>query len=273
MPSQKHIYILLFVASIIGLAIITVRRVSDSSCIYTDKIICNFLKRNKNLVEQKMQGSYELYQEDLLKVTWRNNKNISEIQVYKDDEEMLHTIIASRYVYIQDYADNQWWREQKNTITNTLGGLPFNPEIYFPHLETILTDDRNNYRFIEETACGKEECYRYQVINPEQTPEEQLFVFFSKNNFKLQSIFEVQQEQTGRLHINYENTPIVEPAKTKIVSSGRNIFLEYIELQDKPKPKNFEYLQQFQQDRISAEGESTIPYVENMATEESTLNF
>lgn len=272
MPSQKQIFTFLLIASAIGLLIITVRRISDASCVYTDTIVCQFLRANKKIAEKNMQGTFEINAEVPLEVNWSKEKNMSVIRVQKEEEEILYTIIAPRYVYIKDYADNKWWREQKNTVENALSELPFNPELYFNNLQNLLTKENNIYRFVEETTCDEIECYRYQVTYPEQPDGEQLFIFFSKDSYTLISVFKAFESGTQTLSITYAHESVTEPTDIKVVSSGRNIFMEYTQLRDTKKTKNFEYLQQFQEDRMSAEGTTTIPYIENRATEESEIN-
>ncbi len=274
MSSQKLVYFFLISASIVGLIVLTVRRISQASCQYDDAKVCSFVQKNQKLNEQNMKGQYKINQEgETLTINWEKEDEKSSIKIHKSNEEILHTILASRYVYIKDFADNKWWREQKNTVANALLELPFNPENYFVELTTIIQDKENVYSFIEETICGDEQCYRYRITNTKQLENEQFFVFFSTKDFKLRSVFKVKDEVSEQMDINYDKTVIQEPEEIKIVSSGRNIFLEYTELRDKEEPKNYEYLQQFQQQRLESEENSTIPYVEEIATGESTLSF
>lgn len=275
MSSQKVIFIFLISASVIGLTFIFVRRFSEASCPQNDTRICQFLQKNKNISTQEMKGSYLSNQEDKteLVVQWQKKDELSSIQIQKDEEEILHTIVTSQYVFLKDYVDNKWWREQKNTVENSLIELPFNPELFFASIQELIRNNNTTYTFIEDISCGDEVCHRYQVIYPEQSEGEQLFIFFSTADFKLKSIFTVGNQGTGKLDIIYEELNIVEPTDIKIVSSGRNIFTEYIELRNKEVPKDFEYLREFQQQRLESEGSSTIPYVEEIATEESELSL
>lgn len=275
MSSQKLVYFFLITASVIGLIILTVRRISQASCQYDDVYVCTFIRENRDLSQQNLEGisTIDFKNDGELDIKWEKTKEISTLQISKNNEEILHAILSNRYVYIKDYADNKWWREQKNTVANAIVELPFNPEVYIPEIVAKITKESNQFTYIEESACGEEVCYRYQIVNTELNDEEQLFVFFSKDNFKLKSVFEVTADSTKKINIGYSDVTIQEPEEIKIVSSGRNIFLEYTELKDKDEPKNFEYLQQFQKQRMQSEGNSTIPYVDETATDESTLSL
>lgn len=221
----------------------------------------------------KMGGTYTSNQTDdvSLQIEWQKSADVSTIKIDRNENEILDAIIGPRYVYIKDYADNKWWREQKNIVENSLVELPFNPELFFTKLQTMLNNEETAYTYIEDIACGDEQCHRYQVTSANQKEGEQLFVFFSTTDFKLRSIFMVEDTSTGELNVVHKEVSIIEPENIKIVSSGRNIFAEYIELKDKEEQKNFEYLQQFQQQRLESEGTGTIPYVEDEATEEAVF--
>ncbi len=275
MSSQKLVYFFLIFASFIGLIILTVRRISEASCQYDDVRVCSFIKENKQLVTRDVKGHslIDFKTDETLDIKWQKTSDNNVIQVTKNSEEILHTILTERYVYIKDYADSKWWREQRNTVANAILELPFNPEQYVSEISTKVEQEDNQFTFIEETSCGNEQCFRYQISNSEFTNEEQLFVFFSKDNYKLKSTFEVNADATRKVEIEYEDITIEEPKDIKIVSSGRNIFLEYTELRKKNETKNFEYLQQFQKQRMQSEGDTTIPYIDKTATEESTLSF
>lgn len=272
MSSQKLIFTFLIIASIVGLSLIFIRRFSQASCPQDDVRICSFIQTNREITKEEMNGSYIVNQDDAeLSISWQKKEKLSSVQINKSENEILNTIIDPRYVYIKDESDNKWWREQRNTVLNALNELPFNPELFFTSFESIIKEPSTQYMYIEDRECGDEQCHRYKVTYPEQTEKDQMFIYFSTTDFKLRSVFLVEDKTTEELDITYSTNPIAVPQNIKIVSSGRNIFTEYIELRDKEEVKDYEYLRQFQQERMESEGSSTIPYREEVASDESSI--
>lgn len=274
MSSQKLV-IFLIIASLLGLSFIFINRILNGSCNIEDKKVCSFLQSNKKIDTTNMKGQFiskqNQAQNSELDVNWEKGQNNSHISINKQKDEILQAILSDKYVYIKDYSDGKWWREQKDVVSNSISELPFNPELYFTKLMEQLNKEDNTYTFVEETSCGQDSCYRYQVTNPTQAEKDQLFIFFDTRDYKLKSVFQVSDISTGELHVTYEDIQISEPTDYKIVSSGRNIFMEYLDLKEKEKPKNFEYLKQFQQQRIQSEGTSTIPYKELESSSEAVI--
>ncbi len=264
MSSQKLAFYLLILASIVGLSVIFVRRYTQASCPQDDRRICSFIHKSKRNNVVNATGTYLHINPDNqeLHINWVQNGKLRSMQISKQEEPILESIFAERYVYVKDTKDDQWWREERYRVGNSLQELPFNPEAFFSDLSTLLTDERTVYTYVNEVNCMDEQCYRYQVLHPDMEEEEQLFVLFSQTTAQLRSVLRVKDDERGELEISYETKTITEPEKVKVVPAGKNIFLEYVELKDQEEEKDFEYLKQFQQERLESEGAEVIEYVE-----------
>lgn len=71
MSSQKLVYTFLIIASILGLSFIFVRRFSEARCPQNDTNLCAFLRKNKTIAGEDLQGTYEYVKEDLeMQIDW-----------------------------------------------------------------------------------------------------------------------------------------------------------------------------------------------------------
>jgi hypothetical protein len=276
MSSQKGIIIFLILSSLIGLSFIFIRKASQAACPSEDQRVCAFVRKNNKISEKTMKGSYEQVseeEENNLQVNWEKGESINRIKVKKNGNELLDVITSERYLFIKDYSDNLWWRQEKARMLNSIEELPFIPEMYFVKLNEIIKDERTTYKFIQEASCGSKTCYRYQVIYPELKEEDQLFIFFEKEGELLNSIFIADERGTGEIKISYADVTTVEPEKVKIAPDSRNLFLDYLDKKKQQEDKNYEYLKQFEQQRKEAEQSvsTNFKYVEETPIPTPTL--
>ncbi len=273
MSAQKLAYIFLIAASIVGLSVIFIKRFSEASCPQNDRNLCSFIKKNKDISKAEIEGTYTYVAEDkALQIDWSKKGDMSTLQINKGKDSILDAIFATRYLYIKDNSDGKWWREEKSKVENTLSELPLYPELFFPKLESLLNDDRTTFTALKDVPCGDSLCLRYKVINPDQKEKDQVFIAFSKEDFKLRSVMLIQAQDRGDMTISYDPVSISEPEDVKIVSAGKNIFLEYMDQRDTKEEKTFDYVEQFQKERLKSEGSTSIEYVENTPTPEPSIS-
>lgn len=268
---QLSVIVLLLIASIIGIVILFVRNAMVTPCNQSDKQICSFLGNYKNMGRQPMEGVYTVTNqndESIYTVSWIKDKESRSISAMQEEEAILDAVILKEYLYLKDYSDNKWWKQNISDAPENQSYLPFDPYQYFAELDPVLFDWQTTYTRIGEIICGSNKCIRYQVGSAKQSEDLQRFIYINSDNFQLYGIVDANSSSAHEVTLTASEKSIYEPKETKIPPKDKNIFLDYLVRREREREKQLEYLKEFQSQREKAEElQSDLPkYVEESAT-------
>ena len=266
---QLNVILLLIIASLIGIAVLFVRKTVSFECDQTDPQVCRFLDNYKKM-SKRMQGMYTVQStndESTQAITWQLDNENRSITATQKEETILEAVIMKEYVYLKDYTDNKWWKQKIADSQLIESSLPFDPYNYFKELELILLNPQTTYTLIGDVKCGNKNCIRYQISTQQQSEDLQRFIYITTPDFKPYIVIDANSSSSHEIKMANSDKYISEPEMTKIPQPDKNIFLDYLSRREKEREKKLDYLKQFQTEREKAEG---IPIDEQIIKDTET---
>jgi hypothetical protein len=263
---QFSLIVFLIIASLIGIAVLFIRKAVVSSCSQSDPQVCRFLNNYRSMSRQSIKGMYTIQKdndESTHTISWKKDAERRAISVVQDEESILETVILTDYIYLKDYSDNSWWKQKISDTPTNESYLPFDPYNFFKEFDSIVFDAQTTFTRIGEIGCGEEKCIRYKVSSPNQSKDLQRFIYVT-SDFNISTILDADNTSSHEIKVSPSTELIVEPETTKIPPVDKNIFLDYLIKRQEEKEKKFEYVKQFQTEREKAEG---VPVIESQTEE------
>lgn len=253
---QFRLIIFLIIASLIGIAVLFIRKAVISSCSQTDPQVCRFLNNYKYMSKNAMKGMYMVKNENdesSRTISWEKYAGKRAVSVVQEEESILDVIILKDYIYLKDYSDNIWWKQKISDTPFSESYLPFDPYLFFTEFDSILFDPGTVFTRIGEITCGDTKCIRYKIISPNLSKDLQRFIYVTSDS-SISTILDVNSASSHEIKLSSSSNLISEPRTTKIPAADTNIFLDYLTKRQQEKEKKLEYLKQFQTEREKAEG-------------------
>lgn len=145
--------------------------------------------------------------------------NTSEVQS-DGNKEIKHTITIGDTIYLKDYSDKKWWKQEvKYEPTKDEGvekeePVDFKEEYSKPNLE---------FKSLGKEACGNLTCFKYEQYDPENPEVKRTFWFDNKE-------YLLRKEQGGfgefisTIEYTYDGINVQTPSPIKDVPEGRSIY-------------------------------------------------
>ena len=261
MPSQREskLIIALVLISLIGIiSIFFTRYYALHDCKFTDERICSFIQSFNRNPGVSASGAYEQTEEfGEYNGVWKINQETEQFSMYKGDTEVMNIIIDNSYMYLKDYKDGMWWQQKREDSKLYETQLPFDPKVFFSSIKEYLNDEQTKFMFIQSLPCDKKQCHRFQMKNPKIRG--QMFLYITTDTLELNRVISASEQSIFEIVVNnYEKPGIESPKEFKEATAKQNLFLEWIR-QIKEKNTNYEYLNEFQEQREKSEGPTPIP--------------
>lgn len=198
---------------------VTEEAIKNAKCNYDDEDLCKFY------TGWKAQPSY-----NVTSTTTQANgtKTTSLIKTEGSNKFYMKLEGATSYEIIQiddvmytKTADGTWWKQ--TLAKSDLDKYKNQPstDLQEPSDSTNTTaTDKSTYKKIGKEKCGSNTCFKYQVIDPDDTKTTS-YIWFDDNNYQLRRMQSSNNQYTWDSTYDYTNVSITAPAPTKDLQPGQ----------------------------------------------------
>ncbi len=182
-------------------------------CDYTDQDLCKFF------ASWQQRKSYKVTMTQIV-----GGKSTTNVFEATEDGKRFHsildvatnpyeTIVIDNTSYIKDNVDGKWWRQVSKPEA-----IADSKAQYDPSFDTTQEDQepakRIEYKKLEKEACGPLQCFKYQIIDPENATTKE-YVWFDDKDYQLRKMRTEAPDMIMEQVFSYETVTITVPAPVK----------------------------------------------------------
>lgn len=127
-------------------------------------------------------------------------------------KESFNVITIGDVTYTKDYSDNKWWKQQQPKAEKQ---LETQSNIKDEIAKTEAPEDKTTYKKIGVEACGSRQCFKYQVINPDNTDTTDYLWFDNSEYLLRRERNEAKDGSVTDTEMGYTGININVPTPTK----------------------------------------------------------
>ena len=184
----------------------------NSDCKHNDPDLCKFLNNWVNAGDMTMTSTALQDGKNFEYVMKMDGEDRTELISRSDGKEDYHTISIAETTYTLDFADNKWWKyisspsdgEESEAVEESEELLDFN-----------VAEDKSTYKKIGKEGCAKLTCFKYQVIDPENTESTEYIYFDDKEYLLRKTRSEGKDGSVSESTIEYGDVKVSEPSPVK----------------------------------------------------------
>ena len=187
----------------------------NAECRYQDAELCKFMNNWKQPTEYSMHSVMSSKSTPTMEFTSMIKGEDSHTIMSESGKVTYDMITLAGADYMKDLKDEQWWKitkEKASPIPEDLGKVEYD----FTEKMTEV-EDKTTYVRIGMEACGSSQCYKYQIVDPEnQTTKE--FIWFDNKDYLMRKM---RSEEVGgdmaisEIETKYEKVNITAPSPVK----------------------------------------------------------
>lgn len=246
-PQMGKVMIIGVIVLIVVSGIWAFRVVWMNRCQEDDIRICALVKQLQVNDSTKIAGTYsELFDTiPIYSVEWTIDGFSQELRKIEAEQETMHLIHTKEAVYLRDYTDKKWWKQQSELVEKFDIKLPFDPAIYFGNIISDIQDPQTSLSYTHQDVCGAKTCY---VFTLEKDNEQTTMFYLDEENDQVQQILITDGKMQQKIIFAYEDYSIEIPkSDVKIATKNQNIFLENFLQQTTIQKDKPEYIQEFEE--------------------------
>lgn len=196
-------------------------QVLNANCKLNDKDLCKFVSNFKGLESMSAKSVTTTEGKKTETVMEIQGTDKSHIVTTVDGKEESSYISISTTTYMKDYSDNKWWKSTVDT-KDTSGSEKTDWKAEF---EKSVNDsaDKTTYKKMSKEACGNLTCFKYQVIDPQNT-ESTEYIWFDTKNYSLRKTRSESKGTVIETTFTYDNVNITAPSPTKDMPNPAEVY-------------------------------------------------
>ena len=185
----------------------------NPNCKLNDPDLCKFTNNFKEIKDYSVKSTTTAKGQpttEMLVETQGDNK--SHMVMTTDGKEAMNTITIDQTTYTKDYTDNKWWKQVAPKETSQ-------PEVMKDETnikdEITTQEDKTTYKKIGKEACGSMQCFKYQVISPDNTDSTE-YIYFDDRDYQLRKTRSEGKDGTiSEAEYAYSGVNVSVPSPTK----------------------------------------------------------
>lgn len=196
-------------------------QVLNANCKLNDKDLCRFMSNFKGLENMSAKSVTTIDGKKTETTMEIQGTDKSHIITAVDGKEESNYISIGNTTYMKDYSDNKWWKSTVDT-KDTSGSEKTDWKAEF---EKSVNDsaDKTTYKKISKEACGNLTCFKYQVIDPQNT-ESTEYIWFDTKNYSLRKTRSEAKGTVTETTFTYDGVNITEPSPTKDMTNPADAY-------------------------------------------------
>ena len=130
------------------------------------------------------------------------------------------------------------WYKQTAATPDQANPNDYRVDFDEPAEEGETAPDKTTYKSLGKEACGSLNCFKYEVIDPDNTNEKN-FIWFDDKDFKLRRSLTETSEGTSEMTFEYDNVKVSEPSPVKELGPNQYIVPGQTEPMTMPSAADF----------------------------------
>jgi hypothetical protein len=193
----------------------------NPNCEYNDPELCKFMnnwKEQKNYTVKSLSADKEGKVESLMELA---GDNLFHQMMTQNGKEMFNMIVIKDITYTKDLSDNKWWKQKAEKPKELDNETVFQVEEKSETGKEIK--DQTTYKSLGKEGCGKLQCFKYEVINPDNK-EGTEYLWFDDKEYLLRKVRnEGKDGSYSESEYSYDKVSISEPSPIKEAAQGQLI--------------------------------------------------
>ena len=194
-----------------------IAKIFNAECRYNDEELCKFMNNWKMPSEYSMRSTMTSKASPTSEFESRVKGEDSHV-IMKEGGKVTHeSMMIGGVDYIKDLSDGAWWKIAKEKAKDLPGDEMVESVDYDFTEKMEEVEDKTIYVRIGVEACGNLQCYKYQIVDPENKTTKE-FIWFDDKDYLMQK---TRSEEIGgdmsitEVVTTYENVTIAVPAPVK----------------------------------------------------------
>jgi len=231
-------------------------------CELKDPELCKFMNNWQTIKDYSMTSTstdkaHGAKMESVFEISGKNTHMIGK-ENGKDNYEM---ISIDNSTYTKDYSDNTWWKMTYDPEKNKELTKEFMKDDVFD--EDKAVEDKTEYKLIGKEACGNMTCFKYQVIDANDTSTTQ-YIWFDDRDYLLRKQSTVDADGNSMdVMFAYGSVTVSVPSPVK-EGNAESMYAPKMSAEDaaafeKMKQESAEQMKEYQSENNSSPEENTTP--------------
>ncbi len=189
----------------------------NPNCEYNDPDLCKFVNNWKTIstysVKSTMTGPDSAKTESTFEIAGEDRVHIA---VSEGGKETWQVITIGDTTYTKDFSDNKWWKKVQEKEKESLA-KQFEFKFEDEHdASTPAEHSHTTYKSVGKEACGKMQCFKYQVIEPDFADITE-YIWFDDKDYLLrrQMTEDKANNSTSDTSFTYDKVNIDVPSPVK----------------------------------------------------------
>lgn len=185
----------------------------NPNCKYNDPDLCKFINNFKITNSYSAKSTTTDKAGKKFETTFEGvGEDRSHIVYSESSKETYNVITIGDTTYTKDYTDNKWWKQKQPKEAKQ---LEQKTDLKEEFKKSEVPEDKTTYKKIGMEACGSRQCFKYQIIDPNNTDTTE-YIWFDSSEYLLRR--ERSESKDGTVtdtDINYSGVSINVPSPTK----------------------------------------------------------
>ncbi len=189
-------------------------------CEYDDKDLCKFLNNFRGLDAFSVastSGSGAQATEYHMVINGDDSQTIMKT----GGKETMNSITIKDTTYTKDYSDNKWWKETATKEDSKLkDDLVFDDSSNDQAGQPAEPVQKTQYKAMGKEACGKLNCFKYEVIEPGDDSGGKQYIWFDDKQYRMRKTQTVTSEGSYNSEYSYDKVKVSVPSPVKEGTPG-----------------------------------------------------
>lgn len=224
-PRKKRHWVLLTILGIIVIWVfwhwlatmgtfVTVDKTVQESCMaeVKDKKFCKFAAHVKKMGDYKLTLDATSSDGKSSYVVSGSKDGNTQMVINSDGKKVANIVVFNGTTYAENLADSSWLQYAPTAASK--------PDVFDLKKEIGKDGFKGDkgqkfvYKNLGKVACGNMSCYKYQIIDTQNTAT-QTFLLFDDLQFLIRSLTTSDNSGSSEMTMSYEGVSIVQPAPVK----------------------------------------------------------
>jgi hypothetical protein len=194
----------------------------NSNCKFNDPDLCKFLNNWQAASQQYSIKTINTSKNSANTETLFELSGTDKFHMLTSEagKEVYNLISIGDTTYTKDLTDGKWWKQKTQ---KTAEDLKAQNEFKAPEATNSQEVDKTTYQALGKEACETMQCFKYQVLNPDNGDSTEYIWFDDKNYLIRKNVVESKDLGTSESTFNYNNINISTPSPTKDAPEGKVI--------------------------------------------------
>jgi hypothetical protein len=185
----------------------------NANCELKDPDLCKFYNNWQNVKDYSITSTSKDKTGESGDSVFEISGENSHMLVKQNGKDAMEIINIDKTTYTKDYTDNKWWKHTYEPDKNNDLTKDITDKTKFD--ESKAVEDKTTYKSLGKEACGDLQCFKYQMVSPDDAGSTEL-IWFDDRDYLLRKQSSTDKEgNTSESVFAYNGVHIAVPAPVK----------------------------------------------------------